>query len=55
MGIKKVKYLIKSALINRFEKKPLAVAMFHIGRVGSTVVSELLNQNPDIKWDNELF
>jgi LPS sulfotransferase NodH len=55
MGIKKVKYLIKSALINRFKKKPLGVAMFHFGRVGSTVVSELLNQNPNIKWDNELF
>lgn len=29
--------------------------MFHFGRCGSTVTSELLNQHPDIKWDNELF
>lgn len=55
MGLRKLNYLVKSALINRFKKKPLGVGMFHFGRVGSTVLSELLNQNPNIKWDNELF
>lgn len=55
MGLRKVKYLIKSACLNRFKSKPTGVAMFHFGRVGSTVLSELLNQHPGIKWDNELF
>jgi hypothetical protein len=55
MGLRKLNYLINSAFINRFKKNPLGVAMFHFGRVGSTVVSELLNQNPNIKWDNELM
>lgn len=27
------------------DKKPTGIAMFHFGRVGSTVVSELLNQH----------
>jgi LPS sulfotransferase NodH len=55
MFINKVKYKVQSGLINVFRKKPIGVAMFHFGRCGSTVVSELLNQNPDIKWDNELM
>lgn len=31
------------------------VAMFHIGRCGSTVVGTLLNQHPKIRWAGELF
>jgi LPS sulfotransferase NodH len=31
------------------------VAMFHIGRCGSTVLGNLLNQHPDIYWAGELF
>lgn len=31
------------------------VAMFHIGRSGSTVTGDLLSQNPSIYWDGELF
>lgn len=31
------------------------VAMFHPGRCGSTVVGNLLGQNPRIFWDSELF
>ncbi|MDX9873495.1 MAG: hypothetical protein RBS88_01180 [Spongiibacteraceae bacterium] len=31
------------------------VAMFHTGRVGSTVVAKLLEQHPQIHWDGELF
>ena len=30
-------------------------AMFHIGRSGSTVVSDLLERHPKIFWDRELF
>ena len=29
--------------------------MFHIGRCGSTVVSELLNQHSKIHWESELY
>jgi hypothetical protein len=31
------------------------VAMFHIGRCGSTVVGMLLNQHPKIRWGGEVF
>lgn len=31
------------------------VAMFHIGRSGSTVIGDLLHQNKNIYWDGELF
>src|SRR6185369_15057982 len=31
------------------------IAMFHIGRSGSTVLGDLLQQHPDIFWDGELF
>ncbi len=29
--------------------------MFHFGRCGSTVLSDLFAQTSSIKWDNELF
>lgn len=38
--------------------KPLRetnVAMFHIGRCGSTAVGVLLNQHPKIRWGGEIF
>lgn len=31
------------------------IAMFHNGRVGSTVLADLLNQKTKIHWDGELF
>ena len=31
------------------------VAMFHIGRCGSTAVGVLLNQHPRIRWGGEIF
>ena len=31
------------------------VAMFHIGRCGSTAVGILLNQHPKIRWGGEIF
>jgi hypothetical protein len=31
------------------------VAMFHTGRCGSTVLGNLLNQNPEISWTGEVF
>ena len=31
------------------------VVMFHIGRCGSTVLGDLLDQHPDMAWDGELL
>ncbi|MCA9917728.1 MAG: hypothetical protein KC445_07245 [Anaerolineales bacterium] len=31
------------------------VVMFHIGRSGSTVLADMLNQRNDLKWGNELY
>lgn len=31
------------------------IAMMHIGRVGSTVIGDMMNQHPDIFWDGEPF
>src|SRR6516225_3158271 len=31
------------------------VVMFHLGRSGSTVLASLLQQNPGVFWDGELF
>jgi hypothetical protein len=38
-----------------FNPRENSVAMFHIGRCGSTVLSGLLKQNPAIAWDGEIF
>ena len=35
--------------------RPGAVAMFHIGRCGSTVLADLLRQNKKIFWDGEIY
>jgi hypothetical protein len=35
--------------------RPGAVAMFHIGRCGSTVLADLLRQNKKICWDGEIY
>lgn len=35
--------------------RPANVAMFHIGRVGSTVVTEMLDQHSTIDWSGEFF
>lgn len=35
--------------------RPGAVAMFHIGRCGSTVLTDLLRQNKKICWDGEIY
>lgn len=35
--------------------RPGNVIMFHIGRCGSTVVADLLNQHPRIHWASELY
>ncbi|HSM83799.1 MAG TPA: hypothetical protein VLS96_19070 [Nodosilinea sp.] len=42
-------------LKRRVAQKMAKVAMFHIGRSGSTVTGDLLSQNPNIYWDGELF
>ena len=31
------------------------VAMFHIGRCGSTVLGDMLDQHPSIHWDGEIY
>ncbi|PJF28066.1 MAG: hypothetical protein CUN53_01670 [Phototrophicales bacterium] len=31
------------------------VAMLHLGRTGSTVLGDLLNQHPKILWDSEIY
>lgn len=40
-------------LLNKLS--PGSVAMFHIGRSGSTVLGNLLNQNPNILWNGEIY
>ena len=30
------------------------VVMYHIGRSGSTVIGDLMNQHPDIRWEGEI-
>lgn len=31
------------------------IAMFHIGRCGSTVLAEMLKQHPKVHWDSEIY
>lgn len=35
--------------------RPGAVAVFHIGRCGSTVLTDLLDQHPGVYWDGETY
>jgi hypothetical protein len=35
--------------------RPGAVALFHIGRCGSSVLGEMLDRHPAIKWDREIY
>lgn len=35
--------------------RPGAVVVFHIGRCGSTVLSDLLDQHPRVYWDGETY
>ena len=37
------------------QTRRINVAMFHIGRCGSTVLGDMLNQHPEIDWGSELF
>ena len=48
---------LKSILSGNFSKPKQSknIAMFHAGRSGSTVLGDLLNQNPQIFWDSEIF
>ena len=53
--------LVRSALSQRVlgplnaNRRPGAVALFHIGRCGSTVLTELLDQHPKMYWDGETY
>ncbi|NNM01539.1 MAG: hypothetical protein HKO62_12370 [Gammaproteobacteria bacterium] len=42
-------------LLKRERPGAQRVAMFHIGRVGSTVLARQLGQHPDIRWHGEIF
>ncbi len=61
--IKNNKFLYKKILDFKYKKNKKIIdkirigniAMFHNGRVGSTVLSDLLNQHPKIQWDGELY
>ncbi|MEA5466103.1 hypothetical protein [Leptothoe sp. PORK10 BA2] len=44
---------ISSPILNKLS--PGSIAMFHIGRSGSTVLGNLLNQNPNVFWDGEVY
>ncbi|MGD1855059.1 MAG: hypothetical protein ACFB2W_12505 [Leptolyngbyaceae cyanobacterium] len=44
---------ISSPILNKFSLGN--IAMFHIGRSGSTVLGDLLNQSPKILWDGEIY
>jgi hypothetical protein len=35
--------------------RPGAVSLFHIGRCGSSVLGNLLDQHPAIRWDREIY
>ena len=35
--------------------RPGSVAMFHIGRSGSIVLGDMLNQHPRVVWDREIY
>lgn len=44
--------------VHEFANKKVRVgniAMLHAGRCGSTVLADLLNQHPDVRWANEPF
>lgn len=36
-------------------RRPGAIAMFHVGRCGSTVLGDLLDQHPRILWAQEIY
>lgn len=46
-----------SSLMSRFIplNRPGNIVMFHIGRSGSTVLGDTLDQNPDVFWDGEIY
>lgn len=44
-----------SQLQRQLKINDLKVAMFHMGRSGSTVLGDLLNQHPHIFWDSEIY
>ncbi|BBO72978.1 hypothetical protein DSCW_03950 [Desulfosarcina widdelii] len=54
---RKIDLLVKQKIL----KKKLAksnlgnIALFHIGRSGSTLIGDMINQNPKIYWDGEVF
>ena len=35
--------------------RPANIAMFHIGRCGSTVLGDMLDQHPGVYWDGEVY
>lgn len=52
-NILKIKYIKNKNKIDKIRKGN--IVMFHNGRVGSTVLADLLNQHTKIQWDGEIF
>ena len=50
----RISYEFYKKLWNNFYRKQ-NVAMLHIGRVGSTVIGDMMNQHSQIFWDGEPF
>lgn len=61
--IKRTKFLYSYLLFFRYlllknkskKKRKANIFVLHIGRVGSTVLADLLNQHSKIKWDGEFY
>lgn len=53
----KIKKIIRRRVFDKIQFTLLQqnVVMFHIGRSGSSVLGDLLNQHPDIHWDGEIY
>lgn len=36
-------------------RRPGVIAMYHVGRCGSTVIGQLIDQHPKVFWDGEIY
>lgn len=53
----RLKSIVDARVVGRVMPRPRQgnIAMFHIGRSGSTVLADLLDQHPRIFWDQEIY
>ena len=56
-GLHKLPLIVKARVFGPLLApfRPGNIAMFHIGRSGSTVLADLLRQHPRIHWEGELY